>query len=445
LLKLLQFKREHIPDTALLQVQPCGSVSVISGRRKRMKFRKFGQIVLASVVSLGLAAGITACTSRTIDFVYVISATNPGQINVYESDSKSGALRQLSVSPYKEQYSTPSAILVSPDDEFLYVAYQGSNVIVQYAVGSNGSLAAANAYSTPGSSPVALAMNEAGTYVYAAETYQPGFGPSNPGTGGALIVYPRNSADGTLGTPLANPNIQTGNNQFYAVGANPSSVAVLANNNAIFVAERNDPTLGAGSVHAFVVGSGGALTPMGAGNSGLGAGVYAAGVQPTSVIGDLTSTYVYVTDYKQNQLLGYTVQSGNSLVPMPNSPFKTGNQPTSVTIDPRNKYLYVTNFTDATLSGFALDSVTGNLTALAGGLTAASTDPEPTCVFVEPALARFVYTTNFLGNTVSGFLLNPNTGALTSTQGSPVPAAAQPICGVAIVHGNHAIQHVDTQ
>src|SRR5262249_22111139 len=145
-----------------------------------------------------------------------------------------------------------------------------------------------NAYSTPGSSPVALAMNAAGTYLYAVDIFQPGFSSDNPGTGGALVVYPRN-ADGSLGTPLANPNIQTGNNQFYPVGPTPAAVTVLANNNAVFVAEKNDLSAGVGSIHAFAVGTGGTLAPLGSGTSGLGAGVYSAGVSPTSIIGDLTS------------------------------------------------------------------------------------------------------------------------------------------------------------
>ena len=59
-----------------------------------MKFSKFGRIALASVVTLGLGFGVTACgPSNTIDFLYVTSSKqNPGQINVYKVDSEAGAL-----------------------------------------------------------------------------------------------------------------------------------------------------------------------------------------------------------------------------------------------------------------------------------------------------------------------------------------------------------------
>ena len=59
-----------------------------------MKFSKLGRIALASVVTLGLGFGVTACgPSNTIDFLYVTSSQqNPGQINVYKVDSEAGAL-----------------------------------------------------------------------------------------------------------------------------------------------------------------------------------------------------------------------------------------------------------------------------------------------------------------------------------------------------------------
>jgi 6-phosphogluconolactonase len=57
-----------------------------------MKLSKSGRIALASVVTLGLGFGVTACgPPNTIDFVYVTSSKqNPGQINAYKVDSQAG-------------------------------------------------------------------------------------------------------------------------------------------------------------------------------------------------------------------------------------------------------------------------------------------------------------------------------------------------------------------
>ncbi len=132
-----------------------------------------------------------------------------------------------------------------------------------------------------------------------------------------------------------------------------------------------------------------------------------------------TSRFVYVTDFASNELIGYTVLSNGSLHFMVNGPFKTGNEPTAITIDPRGIYIYITNSLDNTVSAYSISLPTGTpstiveLTASAGN----ATDTEPVSIIVEPALGRFVYTANYLGNSVSGFRLNPDTGALEHNTG----------------------------
>jgi 6-phosphogluconolactonase len=414
-----------------------------------MKFRKFGQIILASVVSLGLAAGVTACTSKTADFVYVTSSKNdPGQINVYTADINSGTLHNLPISPYTERYRNPVAVVVGPDGKNLYVAFRDDNVIQQYGIGTDGKLYPQNTYNTPGSFPISIALNAAGTYLYVLDTYEPGFSNASPGPG-ALVVYPINS-DGSLSAPLTN-----GTNPFYAVGMIPtgtenvtsvnltsSLVNVLNNGSTVLVAGL---TKGGtqGAIYAFSVGSSGALTPFSSVDSTLGTdagpGIYAAGTQPSAVTSDLTSSFVYVTDYATNRICGYSVQQPTGLSSLTGSPCLkapvalTGNNPVALTIEPRNKFLYVANYTDSSISGYQIGS-NGSLTALSSG-TIASTGTAPACIFVEPRFGRYLYTADFLGNTVSGYQINPDTGALFSAQKSPFGAAAQPTCGAALAHG----------
>ncbi len=91
-----------------------------------MKFSKFGRASLAAVLSLGVAAAFTACGpngySTTVDYVYVTnSKNNPGQINVYYTDSHSGALTQINGSPFSSGGSNPVGLVTSPSFKFLYV------------------------------------------------------------------------------------------------------------------------------------------------------------------------------------------------------------------------------------------------------------------------------------------------------------------------------------
>ena len=59
---------------------------------------------------------------------------------------------------------------------------------------------------------------------------------------------------------------------------------------------------------------------------------------------------------------------------------------------------------------------------------------------MDPSIGTFVYTANNVGNSISGFTLNPNTGALQSTQSTPYPSGNAPTALAAVPHGNHSIQ-----
>ena len=63
-------------------------------------------------------------------------------------------------------------------------------------------------------------------------------------------------------------------------------------------------------------------------------------------------------------------------------------------------------------------------------------------IAVDPSLGRFVYTANFLGNSISGFQLDPNAGTLKLTHATPYPSGYQPTAVALIPHGNHSLQSV---
>ncbi len=188
-----------------------------------MKFSKFGRIALASVVTLGLGFGVTACgPSNTIDFLYVTSSKqNPGQINVYKVDSQAGALIPIPDSPYSSGGRNPVADVASANGKNLYVVNHDDNTVVEFAIGTDGKLYPQQTCNMPGSYPTQLAINKAGTYLYIVETYQPNYSTNIPGPG-ALVVFPINAngqlgATGSLCTPVAN-----GTNAFFPVGNNPT-------------------------------------------------------------------------------------------------------------------------------------------------------------------------------------------------------------------------------
>jgi DNA-binding beta-propeller fold protein YncE len=96
-----------------------------------------------------------------------------------------------------------------------------------------------------------------------------------------------------------------------------------------------------------------------------------------------------------------------------------------VTVHPSGKFAYVTNAGSNNISGYTINPSTGALTAIAGSPFAAGFSP--ISVAVDPN-GKFAYVANWEGNNVSGYTINPNTGALTAIAGSPFAAGTRPFC-----------------
>jgi 6-phosphogluconolactonase (cycloisomerase 2 family) len=400
-----------------------------------MKFSKLSQLFLVSAIGLLVATLLTACQIVTIDYVYVAgSGSSSGMIQTYAADSESGALRAGGATVASGGVNPVSMALTS-DYANLYVANAGSNSVTHFTVALHGGLTVKDTV-TLAATPVAIAVNAANTYLYVVS------GSGTP----TLTAYPLSS--GTIGTAgAAQPLSVSGHTDDTLIA---TGLTVLGDNNAVFVTAYDqsaynpggtvtDTTANPGWVFSFATGSGGALTA--AVNS-----PYQAGVKPTAVASDPTFRFVYVTDFASNQLIGYSVQSGHALKFLLNGPFKTGNEPSSLAIDPRGKYIYVANELDSSITAYSIDSATGTPTTVVNttGSSTNSTDTSPDSLIIEPALGRFVYTANSLGNSVSGFRLNPDTGTLTITQATPYPTTSlvKPTAIVSVPHGNHSTQSV---
>ena len=166
-----------------------------------------------------------------------------------------------------------------------------------------------------------------------------------------------------------------------------------------------------------------------------------AGIKPSAIISDPTGRFVYVTDQYQNTILGYIVLSGGALQSQLNGPFPTNLFPYSMVIDPRGKFLYVTDYNSHDVRAYSIQPGTGNPIAV-GGSGGYGTGTGPTCIALEPAYGRYVYTSNSLDNSVTGFKLDPATGALTTVLNSPFPAGGQPTCIAAAANGTHPVQSI---
>jgi 6-phosphogluconolactonase (cycloisomerase 2 family) len=415
-----------------------------------MKFSKLSQLFLVSrifliaMTGLLMATLLTSCEIVTIDYLFVANSAGSGtgaagQIETYDVDSKTGALRS-GAPTVPSGGINPISMAMTSDYANLYVANQGTSSspgsVVHFAIASNGVLTQKDTVATS-STPVSIAVNAPGTYLYVVSGT----------TSATLTAYSLSS--GTIGAAVATKPLKLYNT--YASYSSdvivPTGVTVLANSSTVYVTAYDQSaynpggtttsTANPGWVFGFTVGSGGVLTAA--------TNPYEAGVKPTAIVADPTNRFVYVTDFASNELIGYTIQDGSTLDFMVNGPFSTGNEPQAVVVDPRGLYIYVANALDSSVLAYVITLATGapSVAANPTGSATNSTDTMPVAVLVDAALGRFVYTANYQGNSISGFELNPNTGTLAPTQATPYPTGYKPSALASVPHGNHAVQSVN--
>lgn len=403
-----------------------------------MKLRKLSQLALASGIGLAVAATLTACQLVTVDYVFIAGSaatTSGGAIQTFAVDSESGALRYANntgTSPVDSGGSSPVSMAVDASYTDMYVANQGNNSIVHFTIDASGNLTNSDSV-TLSDTPVALAVAPSGSALYVV------YGSSSA----TLAQYSLSS--GKIGSVTAQESLTIPG--FAGDTVLPTAVTVMANGAGVYATVYDKSAYNPGGttasaanpgwVYSFAIGSGGALTPTA--NS-----PYKAGVKPSALVVDPASRFLYITDFASNQMIGFSISSGTSLNYLISGPYKTGNQPSAITIDPRGKFIYVANSLDSTVLSYAIDLTTGipSATLATTGSSSNATDTQPNAIAVEPAEARYVYTANTLGNSVSGFRLNINTGVIAQTQATPYPSEEKPMAIAIVPHGNHASQVV---
>jgi len=113
---------------------------------------------------------------------------------------------------------------------------------------------------------------------------------------------------------------------------------------------------------------------------------------------------------------------------LPEGSTAAGGNPNSVAVDPSGKFAYVVNSTQATLpvgsvSAYIIDAASGALTPVAGSPFPAGTLSRS--ITVDPS-GRFAYVANSMSNNVSAYTIDATSGALTAVTGSPFAAETGP-------------------
>jgi 6-phosphogluconolactonase (cycloisomerase 2 family) len=278
-----------------------------------------------SLFSIASNGGLTEVTPRTplgtatstpqlllIDsagaFLYVMN-TGSNNISVFSIDSGSGALTQVTGSPGSPGSpfgigAPPLNMLLSPSGNFLFVslASQPSGLIATYSVNS-GQLTLVSVTSTDGENPFGLAINSAGTYLYAA----------NSGNSNSISVFTVDSSGGlaqVVGSPINN-------------GSNTAPIAMAfdVSGNYLYVANQ-----GSNNVTSYSIGSTGFPTLT----TTTGTNTFATETSPSVLVVDPGGKYLLVGSQGTSAgIQAFSISSG-SLTALYTYPI--GNTPSSIVI-----------------------------------------------------------------------------------------------------------------
>jgi 6-phosphogluconolactonase len=413
-----------------------------------MKFRKFGQVCLALVVSLGLGFGVTSCsTDHTVGYFYAIG-TQYQQISGFRIDNNLGQLTPTQNSPYSSGGVNPSKVLVTTAGKFVYVLNAGCGSTGQIAcpantpadqtganislftVGGQGGLSFQAAYTSQGNLPIAIQADASGTHLFVLDstvtdpTTCPAYVPGNAASiCGDITAFNIDSNTGRLSL-ITNQQVKNSagtNLTYFPVGSSPINFFLIPSGSFIYTIEGgqkgnpNDPPQG-----VFVyANSGGQLTltqntPISTGAIQL-SYIYAS------------SRYVYLIDAEDGttsgQILPYTVGTNGALQSLVGGQVaNTGTvaNPGPMIVDHQNKFLYLTNMGPnltpsseaSSVSAYFIDPTTGRLTPLATSVPFGS-GSSPRCILEDPS-NQYLYTANYADSTITGAVINSSTGTLTT-------------------------------
>ncbi len=132
--------------------------------------------------------------------------------------------------------------------------------------------------------------------------------------------------------------------------------------------------------------------------------------------------FLYVTNVADATVSGYKIKPGSGeLTPIAGSPFAAGGSLRGVAVDPSGRFAYVAQNSEDDVLGYTINPSTGALTPIPGSPFLAGVNP--VSVALDP-FGRFAYVLNQPfphdePSNVSGYTINPTTGALTAIAGSP--------------------------
>ncbi|MDH5327800.1 MAG: fibronectin type III domain-containing protein [Gammaproteobacteria bacterium] len=245
-----------------------------------------------------------------------------------------------------------------------------------------------------GGGPRAIATNNAGDYLFAANMQN-----------GYVVTFNEDPVDGLVRIPIAITN--TGSGPYDSV-MHPTGQYYYVTNQ--FSANLNQYTVD--RTHNFVIP---VLEPMRP-------ATVATGSYPLSIAIHPSGNYAYVSNRRSDNVSQFNVTPTGSLVPMSIATVTTELDPNAIAVHPTGHYAYVVNETSNTVSQYNVQA-DGSLTPMTTATV--PTGINPTHIHAE-ASGNYIYVTNKTSNTVSQYTVGID-GGLNPMSTPSVRTGTQPV------------------
>jgi 6-phosphogluconolactonase len=427
-----------------------------------MKFMKFGKTLLMIALSAGIILGITSCVqSYSVGYLWVTGtnnagASNTGIISGFKIDHNTGYLTPINGLPISSGGANPGRAVLLAGSRFVYVLNRGANStgtanctasdpcvganITEFAVGGNGVLSPqGQTFYSQGTNPTRIIADTSGNYLYVLDSIAPNAVGCALALGskvtscGDITAFKVDPNTGRL-TLVVNAQVTSASGQplpYFPVPASPIDF-VLASNYILTMS--GTPQTGDVAFPYTYSAATGQLT------------VNQNSAQPLNIAQgtDLVSAggFIYVMD---NEPGTYTVGTSNTSTTAPGWIFQftvgangalqqtSGGavpddvslaNPVYLALESKGKFLYVLNAgnnnTSSTnsqsgIAGYVLDPATHIPTELPG--SPFGTGAGPQCILEDPS-SQYIYTANFDSSSVTGSVIDQNSGVLNPLPGS---------------------------
>jgi DNA-binding beta-propeller fold protein YncE len=317
----------------------------------------------------------------------------------------------------------PSAMLLAPSGSTLFIANSASDNISTYAVNSNTSLTAGSSTSPTGMTPLAMATDSAGHFLFVANQ-----GLQVDPASGTISVF--SIQNGSL-TEVAGSRFRVADVSASS-GTGPAAIAVTPDGKFLYVANQFDGTVTGFSVDT----TSGALTR---GSTLL------VGTAPSGMAITPDGGFLYLANSGSSNVSAFAIcnqvvtscsvptSPDGSLTPVAGSPFSAGLGPAAMVAAPSGKFLFVVDRQSNQISEFKIATGTGVLSANTQASISTGSTPAgvavrlgTTVVAATQGTTDYLYVTNLAASTMTSYSFDSTVGLLGLVSSTPVVTGGQP-------------------